>query len=116
MTDVFILTQSDDPELAGAALVLAQSVRRLGVSCIVDARAVRLKNKLKWAVESGAFFAAIVGPDELAAGQVQVKDLDARTQSLLPLSAAARHIAIEIWTEPVIRLREMLLEEPCRPV
>ena len=64
---------------------LAEGLRRRGVAVELwlDG-AQRLERQLKHADRVGARFALIVGPDEVAAGTVVVKDLQRRTQEQRP--------------------------------
>jgi len=77
----------------GVALVLGRDLRRQGVRAEVDARGSSLKAQLRRANALGARIALILGDEELAAGAVQLKDLDARTQETLPREQAVRVVA-----------------------
>ena len=50
----------------------------------------RMKAQMKAADRSGARFAIILGDDELAAGEAQVRDLQASDQRAVPISDLAR--------------------------
>ena len=45
-----------------------------------------MKGQMKEAARSGARFAAILGPDELAAGEVTLRDLTSGEQERVPAS------------------------------
>ena len=80
-------------ETAGASLALAQDLRREGLRVDVYPDAGdKLKKQLKYANERNAPFVTILGPDELAAGVVAVKDLRSGEQVKIPLGEAAGHI------------------------
>jgi len=62
------------------ALRLATELRAGGVKAEWYHEPAKLERQLKYADATGVRFAAIVGPDELAQGQVTLKDLSNRTQ------------------------------------
>ena len=91
------------PAATGVALVLGRDLRREGVRCEVDARGTSLKSQLRRANAVGARVVLILGDDELAAGTVQVKDLDARAQETLPRADAVRVVADRLRGAPTER-------------
>jgi histidyl-tRNA synthetase len=73
----------------GPALGLAQQLREGGVRAWFDASGARsLKNQFKQADAEGCALALILGGDELAKGEVGLKDLRAQAQESLPLGEA----------------------------
>jgi histidyl-tRNA synthetase len=79
----------------------ADTVSRLRVACLLRAEGLsvraelghrKLARQLETASKEHAHFAVIIG-DELADGQVQLKDLEAGTQRLIPLTELARELA-----------------------
>ncbi len=62
------------------ALVLATALRASGIGCDLDHMGRGMKGQMKDAARSGARWAAILGDDELAAGEVTLKDLEAGEQ------------------------------------
>ncbi|HUV37513.1 MAG TPA: histidine--tRNA ligase [Patescibacteria group bacterium] len=64
-----------DGLLAGRALILARKLREAGLSVTVDFSGRNIKKQFKGASESGALYAAVLGPEEEARGSVTVKDL-----------------------------------------
>jgi histidyl-tRNA synthetase len=78
------------------ALVLGRDLRRAGVRCEVGTRDASLKSQLRRANALGARFVFILGDSELAQGTVQFKDLEQRTQDLLPLDRAAAAVAARL--------------------
>ncbi|MBA3944303.1 MAG: histidine--tRNA ligase [Herpetosiphonaceae bacterium] len=62
-------------ELAGEALRLASELRRAGIATITALAPDKLGKQLKEAAVKTIPFALIVGPDELAKGEVVVRDL-----------------------------------------
>jgi histidyl-tRNA synthetase len=80
------------PEGAPAALVLPalEGLREAGVSVLMHAGGGSLKSQFRRADASGAAFALVFGPDELAAGEVALKPLrEGGEQRRLPLTGLA---------------------------
>jgi len=67
---------------------LMRAVREAGLSCDCDLVGRSMKAQMREANRSRARFALIVGDDELAGNVVALKNLDAGTQTTLPLEAA----------------------------
>ncbi len=86
--DVFVAPIGE--AAVGPALCLARDLRAAGSSAEVDARGAGMKSLLRRANNLGARFAVILGDQELAAGTVQLRDLDGRTQDAVPMADAAR--------------------------
>jgi histidyl-tRNA synthetase len=77
----------------GPALGLAQQLREGGVRTWFDASGARsLKNQFKQADAEGCAWALILGADELAKGEIGLKDLKAQAQESLPLSGAVAEV------------------------
>jgi histidyl-tRNA synthetase len=77
-----------DPAATAARLRLATDLRAAGFAVRADLAPRKLGRQLEAAVKEGARFAVIVG-DELADGQVTVRDLDAASQKLVPVADLA---------------------------
>lgn len=105
-----LLAPLDQGPAAEVALILARDLRRYGLSCVIDAREVRLKKKLQHADVLRAFFVVIVGGHEVAAGTIQLRDRDERTEHTLQAATAAREIAVMTYTEPEVRRIETGIE------
>ena len=75
--DVYMLHQAG--ETLEPAFIMAERLRSAGLEvvlhCSPDGEAASFKSQMKKADASGAAYAIIIGPDELAANQVQLKDL-----------------------------------------
>ncbi|MCE7528995.1 histidine--tRNA ligase [Polynucleobacter sp. IMCC 29146] len=75
--DVYVLHQGG--ETLTAAFIAAEQLRSAGMDvvlfCAPDGQAASFKSQMKKADASGAAFAVIIGPDELARGEAQIKDL-----------------------------------------
>ncbi len=68
------------------AFVLMNRLQRAGLQVEADFEGKSLKAQLRRAGKLGARFAAILGESELAAGQIQLRDMDSGSQESLPLA------------------------------
>ena len=80
-----------DPGATAARLKLATELRAAGVAASADLAQRTLSRQLERAARDGAHFAVVVG-DELAAGEVQLRDLEAGTQRLTKVTDLAREL------------------------
>ena len=69
-----------DPALRHACLALATDLRAAGVNTQVWLEGGKLEKQLKYADRAGIEWLLLLGADEIAKGQVQLKNLKARTQ------------------------------------
>ncbi|HEY4754351.1 MAG TPA: His/Gly/Thr/Pro-type tRNA ligase C-terminal domain-containing protein, partial [Candidatus Limnocylindrales bacterium] len=83
---------SADPDDTVARLRVATQLRAARLRVRADLGRRKLGRQLEAAGKDGAHFAVILG-DELEAGQVQVRDLQAATQRTVNLDDLAREIA-----------------------
>jgi histidyl-tRNA synthetase len=81
-----------DPADTVSRLRVASLLRAEGLSVRVELAPRKLGRQLETASKEHAHFAIIIG-DELAEGNVQLKDLEAGTQRLVPLADLARELA-----------------------
>jgi histidyl-tRNA synthetase len=81
-----------DPEDTITRLRVATDLRRAGLSARPDLGVRKLGRQLDGAARAGAHFAVICG-DEMASGNVLLKDLQAGTQRQVPLRDLARDLA-----------------------
>jgi histidyl-tRNA synthetase len=81
-----------DPSDTVARLRVASLLRAEGLSVRAELGPRKLGRQLETASKEHAHFAVIIG-DELAEGNVQLKDLEAGTQRLVPLADLARELA-----------------------
>jgi histidyl-tRNA synthetase len=79
---VFVVAASDEAQESAAGL--ARELRRAGIAAQSDLDSRPLKGQMKQADRSGARFALILGPDEIAQGTVTIKDLSDATQRNVP--------------------------------
>jgi histidyl-tRNA synthetase len=80
-----------DPAATSERLRIATLLRAAGIAARAELGQRKLGKQLESAAKERAHFAVILG-DELAEGQVQVKDLDAGTQKLVAVDDLARDI------------------------
>ena len=92
--DLYVVSRGEAAE--AAALALAVGLRRLGLAVERDTSGSAFGKQFKRADRSGAAWAAVIGDDEVASGQVRLKGLLAADQELLlpALDLAAMHQAI----------------------
>jgi histidyl-tRNA synthetase len=81
-----------DPVDTVSRLRVASLLRAEGLSVRAELAPRKLGRQLETASKEHAHFAVIIG-DELAEGNVQLKDLEAGTQRLVPLADLARELA-----------------------
>jgi histidyl-tRNA synthetase len=86
--DVYVLHQGG--ETFTTAMMIAERLRSAGIDTILfcppDGQSASFKSQMKKADSSGAAFAVIIGPDELARNEAQLKDLRASgEQKAVPL-------------------------------
>jgi histidyl-tRNA synthetase len=75
--DVFVIHQGGDT--LTTAMIIAERLRSAGIDVILfcppDGQAASFKSQMKKADASGAAYGVIIGPDELAKNEAQLKDL-----------------------------------------
>ena len=75
--DVFVIHQGG--ETLTSAMIIAERLRNAGIDVILfcppDGQTASFKSQMKKADASGAAYAVIIGPDELANNEAQLKDL-----------------------------------------
>jgi histidyl-tRNA synthetase len=81
-----------DPADTVSRLRVASLLRTSGLSVRVELGQRKLARQLETASKEHAHFAVIIG-DELAEGHVQLKDLEAGTQRVVPLADLAKELA-----------------------
>ena len=77
---------------AGHSLKLAQSLRALDISCELYPDAVKMAKQFEHAEKKGVEWIAIVGSNEMASGQVQLKNMRAKQQITIPEKELARTV------------------------
>ncbi|MDH7489444.1 MAG: histidine--tRNA ligase [Anaerolineae bacterium] len=91
-TLVEVLVLQFDPSLLAETLRFAHSLREQGLRVELYFEAESVKKQLRYASRKGIPFAAILGPDEAAQGQVTIKNLDLGEQRTVLQSEAAQVI------------------------
>ena len=81
-----------DPADTISRLKVATEIRAAGLAARADLSQRKLGKQLESAAREGAHFAVILG-DELHTGNVQLKDLQAGSQQLVPLADLTRRLA-----------------------
>ena len=81
--DVFVACVDDS--VRAEAFGLVQACRDAGVSAEMDHQHRSLKSQFKLADKVGARLVAVLGPDELAAGQVKVRNMQTHKERLAEL-------------------------------
>jgi histidyl-tRNA synthetase len=80
--DVYVV--ATEASLKGEVLALAAELRRGGLSAVFDSENKSLKAQMRAAGSGGHALAAILGPDEIQAGSVQLKHMQSGVQSEVP--------------------------------
>ncbi|MEP7378507.1 MAG: histidine--tRNA ligase [Chloroflexota bacterium] len=80
-----------DPAATALRLKLATDLRAAGIAASADLAPRKLGRQLEGAARDGAHFAIVVG-DELDAGQVQLRDLEAGTQRVVNVADLVREL------------------------
>ncbi len=81
-----------DASLAGAVFALVQELRDAGIATDTDYQGRSLKSQFKQADRLGARAVVVVGPDELAAGEVTMRDMTTKDESRIPLGEIAERL------------------------
>ena len=87
-----VLVTVFNPAALADSLRLAAELRAAGLRAEWYPEAAKLDRQLKYADATGVRFALILGPDEVAAGVVMLKDLATRTQVAVPRGQVAAEI------------------------
>ena len=80
-----------DPAATAQRLRVASELRAAGLTIRAELAVRKLGRQLEGASREGAHFAVILG-DELANGQVQLRDLEAGTQRVVPIADLVREL------------------------
>ena len=82
-----------DDSVRDKAFSILQQLRDAGIAAVSDTQGRSLKSQFKVAGKSGAALAVVVGPDELAAGQVTVRDFATHVETLVDANNVAVAVA-----------------------
>jgi len=83
-----VYVASVDDSVRADAFTLACAMRDAGVAAEIDHQARSLKSQFKQADRLGASYVVIVGPDELAAGEVTVRDMASKAEERVAIADA----------------------------
>ena len=81
-----------DASVRDAAFALAQACRDAGVAAELDHQARSLKAQFKQADRLRAKLVVVIGPEEIAAGQVTVRDMQTKTEQRVPVTDIAGYV------------------------
>lgn len=79
-----------DDSVRPRAFAILQTLRDAGLCGDMDHQHRSLKSQFKQANKLGADYVLVLGPDELAAGQVKLRNMTSHTEFMVPLDKAAR--------------------------
>jgi histidyl-tRNA synthetase len=84
-----IFVASLGPAARKACFPLVQQLRSIGLETESDYEAASLKSQMRRADKLGAQHVLIMGDEEMSRGEVQVRDMTTKTQTVLPLEVVA---------------------------
>jgi histidyl-tRNA synthetase len=97
-----ILVTIFDPDALLDSFALSAQLREAGLKVAVYPEAAKLPKQLKYADRIGVRYVLIAGPDERAAGQVTVKDLQNRSQETLDRARVAEFLCQKLAQAPAV--------------
>lgn len=100
--DVYVAVTG--PEVAAEAFSIEQDLRDCGLIVEADRQGRSLKSQFKLADKYGAAAVVVVGPDELAAGTLTVRDMQTHEETPVAVADLATHLASSLG---------LLAEEGC---
>jgi histidyl-tRNA synthetase len=83
MPRFFVAGLGEQPR--AAAFLLVQQLRGLGLEAEMDYEGRSLKSQMRRADKSGARYVIILGEDEMSRREIQLRDMQTKTQRILPL-------------------------------
>jgi histidyl-tRNA synthetase len=87
-----VLVTVFDESLIGASLEAASRLRNQGINTICYPEAAKLPRQIKYADRMGIKVVIVLGPDEVNAGKVTLKNLSTHTQELVDSADAAASV------------------------
>jgi histidyl-tRNA synthetase len=94
LADVFVARVA--PEAASDVFTITQRLRAAGIATEMDHQSRSLKAQMRSADRLGSILVLLVGPDELAAGEVTVRDMSGKDEWRVPLSGLEEEIRIAL--------------------
>ncbi|MGI8949443.1 MAG: histidine--tRNA ligase [Ornithinimicrobium sp.] len=98
---VQVLVPQVDPDLMDATLELASTLRHAGINTETVLDGGRLGKQLRYADRAGIRFVALLGPQEVQAGNVTIKDLRRGDQFTVPRDDVVRALRVEL-AQPLV--------------
>lgn len=89
---VFLILLGESNSLRPTAVRLLHLLREAGVRADMDYQGRSFKKQMKRADDSGALYTLLIGEDELARGNVALRNQRTRAQQEIPLHEAPQHI------------------------
>ncbi len=99
---LFIIPLGDQAKLACFSLL--NDLRQNGISAEMDFTGKKLNKVMQYANDISAKYVVVVGENELKAGVVDLKEMDSRNQSKVPLESLTRILKIETETEDFTKI------------
>ncbi len=87
-----VLVTQFNPDLVTESLKLAHELRQAGLNTELYFEDTSLGNQIRYALKEGIPYVVILGPDEMAVGQVVVRNLELAQQETVPRKNAAARI------------------------
>jgi histidyl-tRNA synthetase len=94
IADVFVARVA--PEAAADVLAIAQRLRGAGIATEMDHQDRSLKAQMKAADRFGSMLVVLVGPDELADGEVTVRDMAIKDEWRVPLQGVEDELRLAL--------------------
>jgi histidyl-tRNA synthetase len=85
-----------DESVTGDVFALAQRLRDAGVAAELDHQGRSLKSQFKQADRLGARFVAVLGPDEVAAGEFTLRNMSTKDETRVAIASAEAAIAASL--------------------
>ena len=82
-----------DASVTGAAFALVSALRDAGIAAETDHQGRSLKSQFKQADRLGARIVAVLGPDEVAAGQVKLRDMGTKEETTVAIDGVASSVS-----------------------
>ncbi|MDP2873657.1 MAG: histidine--tRNA ligase [Bacillota bacterium] len=94
-TDIAVLSAAGEehPELRLQTLDLVYAMRWAGLAAETDYAGRGLRQQMRWADRIGARLVTVVGSEEIASGQVKVKDMAGGTETQVPLAELVARVS-----------------------
>ncbi len=92
-----VLVTQFNPDVLTESLKMAAELRQTGLNTELYFENDRLGKQIRYALKKGIPYVAILGPDELAAGQVTIRNLSQKEQETVPREEAAARI--DAWRQ-----------------